>query len=51
MRYAMGFIGFFLIMGSVGGMERETLTLMASIKIAIIGMILIYSCYLHTKKR
>ena len=46
MRYVIGIIaGVVLIMGAVGGMENDTLNITYSLKMMVIGVILIYECY------
>lgn len=51
MRYVIGIIaGVVLIMGAVGGMENDTLNITYSLKMMVIGVILIYECYKFVAK-
>lgn len=51
MRYVIGIIaGVVLIMGAVGGMENDTLNILYSLKMVVIGSILIYGCYMGRKE-
>lgn len=51
MRYIIGIIaGGILLMGDVGGMENDTLNLVYSLKMMVIGAILIYGCYMREKQ-
>ena len=51
MRYIIGIIaGVVLIMGAIGGMENDTLNILYSLKIVVIGSILIYGCYMGRKE-
>lgn len=51
MRYVIGIIaGVVLIMGAVGGMENDTLNITYSLKMMVIGVILIYECYMREKQ-
>lgn len=52
MRYVIGIIaGVVLIMGAVGGMENDTLNITYSLKMMVIGVILIYECYIIRQKK
>ncbi len=52
MRYVIGIIaGVVLIMGVVGGMENDTLNITYSLKMMVIGVILIYECYIIGQKK
>ena len=52
MRYVIGIIaGVVLIMGAVGGMENDTLNITYSLKMMVIGEILIYECYIIGQKK
>ncbi|WMD15335.1 hypothetical protein RBI15_08065 [Anaerostipes hadrus] len=52
MRYVIGIIaGVVLIMGAVGGMENDTLNITYSLKMMVIGAILIYECYIIGQKK
>lgn len=52
MRYTIGIIaGVVLIMGAVGGMENDTLNIIYSLKMMVIGVILIYECYIIGQKK
>lgn len=52
MRYVIGIIaGVVLIMGAVGGMENDTLNITYSLKMMVIGVILIYECYIIGQKK
>ena len=52
MRYVIGIIaGVVLIMGAVGGMENDTLNITYSLKMMVIGVILIYECYMIGQKK
>ena len=51
MRYVIGIIaGVVLIMGAIGGMENDTLNILYSLKMVVIGSILIYGCYMGRKE-
>lgn len=51
MRYIIGIIaGGILLIGAVGGMENDTLNLVYSLKMMVIGAILIYGCYMREKQ-
>ena len=43
--------GVVLIMGAVGGMENDTLNITYSLKMMVIGVILIYECYIIRQKK
>lgn len=52
MRYVIGIIaGVVLIMGAVGGMENDTLNITYSLKMMVIGVILIYEYYIIGQKK
>ena len=52
MRYVIRIIaGVVLIMGAVGGMENDTLNITYSLKMMVIGVILIYECYIIGQKK
>ena len=52
MRYVIGIIaGVVLIMGAVGGMENDTLNITYSMKMMVIGVILIYEFYIIGQKK
>lgn len=52
MRYVIGIVaGVVLIMGAVGGMENDTLNITYSLKMMVIGVILIYECYIIRQKK
>lgn len=51
MRYIIGIsAGVVLIMGAIGGMENDTLNILYSLKMVVIGLILIYGCYMGRKE-
>ena len=45
MRYVIG------IIAGVGGMENDTLNITYSLKMMVIGVILIYECYIIRQKK